>query len=465
MGRWFGTDGIRGRVGTEPITPDFMLRLGRAAGTVLGRDGRCSVVIGKDTRISGYMFESALEAGLAAAGADIYLLGPMPTPAVAYLTSTLSACAGIVISASHNPYEDNGVKFFSAAGDKLPDALQEAIEEELEKPFRMVEAPLIGKAKRINDAVGRYVEYCKGTVPFGTRLHGLKIVVDCANGANYQVAPLALRELGAEVIALHAEPDGLNINRQCGSTHPEALCAAVREHKADLGIAFDGDGDRVVMADRDGQLVDGDQLLYLIASQRRQKGLLTGGVVGTVMSNLGLEHALAALDIPFLRAPVGDRYVYQRLLAQGWILGGETSGHILCLDRASTGDALIAALQVLEMIVQSGHRLDQLCGPMQKYPQHMINLPVAERIRPEALTDPVIQQGILAVEQAMAGRGRVILRPSGTEPVVRITVEGPQQAIVEQLAQELSDIVAKHLASRSLNSGADDSELHSILDA
>lgn len=446
MGRWFGTDGIRGRVGSEPITPDFMLRLGRAAGVVLGQGGRCRVVIGKDTRISGYMFESALEAGLAAAGADIILLGPMPTPAVAYLTSTLSASAGIVISASHNAFEDNGIKFFSANGDKLPDHLQDAIEAELERPFTTVAPQRIGKAKRINDAVGRYVEYCKGTVPFGTNFQGLKVVVDCAHGANYQVAPMALSELGAEVVAIHNQPDGLNINRDCGSTSPQSLCAAVVAHQADLGIAFDGDGDRVVMADHRGELVDGDQLLYLMARYRRQHGALPGGVVGTVMSNLGLEHALAQLGIPFERASVGDRFVHRQLLERDWILGGEASGHILCLDRASTGDALIAALQVLEILVKSQSNLSDYTAAMLKYPQHMINLPVADRSRIERLQDDKIQDCVRSVEQELNGQGRVILRPSGTEPLIRITVEGPQEETVVRLAEQLATEVSSSLA-------------------
>lgn len=446
MGRWFGTDGIRGRVGSEPITPDFMLRLGRATGVVLGQGGRCRVVIGKDTRISGYMFESALEAGLSAAGSDIYLLGPMPTPAVAYLTTTLSASAGIVISASHNSFEDNGIKFFSANGDKLPDHLQDAIEEELERPFTTVAPQRIGKAKRINDAVGRYVEYCKGTVPFGTNFQGIKVVVDCANGANYQVAPMALSELGADVVAIHNQPDGMNINHYCGSTSPQSLCDAVVAHRADLGIAFDGDGDRVVMADHRGELVDGDQLLYLMARYRRQHGALPGGVVGTVMSNLGLEHALAQLGIPFERAPVGDRFVHRQLLEREWILGGEASGHILCLDRATTGDALIAALQVLEILVKSQSNLSDYTAAMLKYPQHMINLPVADRSRIERLQDDKIQNCVRSVEQELNGQGRVILRPSGTEPLIRITVEGPQEDTVVRLAEQLATEVSSSLA-------------------
>lgn len=445
MRRWFGTDGIRGRVGEEPITPEFMLRLGRAVGSVLVEDGGSRVVIGKDTRISGYMFESALEAGLAAAGADIFLLGPMPTPAVAYLTRTLSASAGIVISASHNPFHDNGIKFFSAHGGKLPDVLEQAIEAELERPFAMVEPDRIGKAKRINDAVGRYVEYCKGTLPFATHLHGLRVVVDCANGATYQVAPLALRELGAEVIPLFTEPDGFNINHDCGSTHPQAMCQAVREHQADLGIALDGDGDRLMLADRHGQLIDGDELLYIIARHRQQQGTLGGGVVGTVMSNLGLQHALNDLAIPFERTPVGDRHVYQRLEEKGWLLGGESSGHILCLDRAATGDGLIAALHALEIIVRSEKGLHELRQGMHKYPQHMINLPVRGHNAKAVLQRDDIQSQVRAVEKQLSGRGRVILRPSGTEPLIRITVEGPEVDEVVRLTEELAEQVKRAL--------------------
>ncbi|GAB4182259.1 MAG: phosphoglucosamine mutase [Wenzhouxiangellaceae bacterium] len=447
--RWFGTDGIRGRVGEEPITPEFMLRLGRAAGAVLGRGERCRVVIGKDTRISGYMFESALESGLAAAGADIALLGPMPTPAIAYLTRTLSAQAGIVISASHNPYHDNGIKFFSATGGKLPDELELQIEAELQQPFTMVQSSRIGKAQRIADAIGRYVEYCKGTLPFGVHLHGLKLVVDCANGATYQVAPLALRELGAEVIAINVEPDGLNINRDCGSTHPEALAAAVRLHGADIGVAFDGDGDRVVMCDHRGELVDGDHLLYIMARDRQLRGKMGGenssGVVGTVMTNFGLEQRLKELRIPFERTPVGDRHVHQRLLEKGWFLGGETSGHILCLDRAATGDGMIAAMQVLNIIANSGRPLAEWTAEMPKYPQHMINLPVPRRLSAAQLSSPRIERSVREAEAELNGCGRVILRPSGTEPLVRITVEGPQQEIVVRLAEALAGEVGASL--------------------
>ena len=352
--KYFGTDGIRGRVGDTPVTADFMLRLGRAAGKVLACGDTRSVVIGKDTRISGYMFESALEAGLAAAGANVALLGPMPTPAVAYLTRTLHACAGIVISASHNPFYDNGIKFFSAEGEKLADAVEFAIETELQQPFSTVSSETMGKAVRIEDAAGRYIEFCKGTIPFETTLHGLKIVVDCANGATYRVAPAVLEELGANVIPIGVEPDGLNINKGCGSTYPEFVSKAVLEHGADLGIALDGDGDRVVMVDANGQVVNGDELLYIIATARQDQGLLQGGVIGTVMSNFGLELALKKRDIPFKRTPVGDRHVHKALVSNGWTLGGEASGHLLCLDRTSTGDGIVSALQVLEVMVGNG---------------------------------------------------------------------------------------------------------------
>ena len=345
--KYFGTDGIRGRVGEAPVTADFMLRLGRAAGKVLAGGDSRSVVIGKDTRISGYMFESALEAGLAAAGANVALLGPMPTPAIAYLTRTLHACAGIVISASHNPFYDNGIKFFSADGEKLPDEVEHAIEAELEKPFTTIESEKMGKAVRIEDAAGRYIEFCKGTIPFEVTLRGLKIVVDCANGATYRVAPAVFEELGAEVITVGTDPDGMNINENCGSIHPEFVSRAVLDNGADLGIALDGDGDRVVMVDANGEVVNGDELLYVLATARQDNDQLQGGVIGTVMSNLGLELALKKRNIPFLRSPVGDRHVHKALIKNGWTLGGEASGHLLCLDRASTGDGIVSALQAV----------------------------------------------------------------------------------------------------------------------
>ena len=441
--KYFGTDGIRGRVGEAPITAEFMLKLGWAVGKVLGTDTCQKVLIGKDTRISGYMFESALEAGLSAAGMDIHLLGPMPTPAIAYLTRTLHACAGIVISASHNPFADNGIKFFSAQGTKLPDQVEREIERMLDEPMHTVDSAQLGKALRVRDAEGRYIEFCKSTVPMALSLHGLKIVVDCANGATYKVAPAVFDELAAEVIAIGVEPDGLNINHECGSTHPQGLQAAVLEHEADLGIAFDGDGDRVMMVDHQGRLLDGDELLYIIARSRHLAGMLGGGVVGTVMSNLGLEHALKRDGIELLRAAVGDRYVLEMLVEQGWHLGGESSGHIICLDRTSTGDGIVSALQVLTEMVHRGQTLAELSAGMSKYPQHMINVPVSGRVN---LTEhSPIQAAVRASEERLAGRGRVLLRPSGTEPVVRVMVEGEDEAEVRREAAELAEMVARLL--------------------
>ncbi|NND43837.1 MAG: phosphoglucosamine mutase [Xanthomonadales bacterium] len=442
---YFGTDGIRGRVGEAPITADFMLRLGRAAGAVLANGDPRAVVIGKDTRISGYMFESALEAGLAAAGANIALLGPMPTPAVAYLTRTLYACAGIVISASHNPYHDNGIKFFCENGEKLPDEVEHAIEDELEKTFTTVDSARMGKAQRIDDAAGRYVEFCKSTVPYGTALNGLKLVVDCAHGSTYRVGPSVLRELGAKVQIIGNQPDGLNINDHCGSTHPEQLQQAVRDHGADAGIAFDGDGDRVVMVDAEGQLVDGDDILYVIATARHAAGRLEGGVVGTVMSNLGLELALEQAGIPFRRTSVGDRYIHRALTEAGWKLGGETSGHILCLDRTSTGDGIVSALQVLEVMADSGRSLDELRAPVQKMPQTMVNVPVAPGAGDRLDGSARINAALATVEDRLGARGRVILRPSGTEPLVRVTLEGEDAAQIDQLANELAEVVRQEL--------------------
>lgn len=445
--KYFGTDGIRGRVGEPPITADFILRLGRAVGIVLAANEKRGVVIGKDTRISGYMFESALEAGLAAAGANVLLLGPMPTPAVAYLTRTLYACAGIVISASHNPFEDNGFKFFSADGEKLPDDVEEAIERELEKPFVTVESSRMGKAARVDDAAGRYIEFCKGTVPFGTLLTGLRIVLDCANGSTYRVAPTILRELGAKVYVIGNEPDGMNINQECGSTQPQAMQAEVVRRGADLGIALDGDGDRVVMADASGELVDGDELLYIIARARKAEGRLLGGVVGTVMTNFGLELALAEEHIPFLRTAVGDRHIHRALIDNGWTLGGETSGHLLSLDRTSTGDGIVSALQVLEVMVRSGESLQILRKGMQKFPQTMINVPVSAGAQRRLAESEAISQAVRQVERELDGRGRVILRPSGTEPLIRVTLEGADSAQVELLAQRLADTVRSELGS------------------
>lgn len=443
--KYFGTDGIRGRVGEIPVTADFMLRLGRAAGKVLAAGDSRSVVIGKDTRISGYMFESALEAGLAAAGANVALLGPMPTPAVAYLTRTLHACAGIVISASHNPFFDNGIKFFSAEGEKLPDEAERAIEVELDQPFSTVSSEKMGKAVRIEDAAGRYIEFCKGTIPFEITLRGLKIVVDCANGATYRVGPAVLEELGAEVIAVGVHPDGLNINEACGSTFPELVSNAVLRHGADVGIALDGDGDRVIMVDDRGNVVNGDELLYILAAARQEKGQLQGGVVGTVMSNFGLELALKARDIPFYRAPVGDRYVHRALVDHHWTLGGEASGHLLCLDRTSTGDGIVSALQVLEVMVSKGKSLKELTSDVQKLPQVMINVPVNGRVS-DIENSVAINEAVRNVQHNLGATGRVILRPSGTEPLIRVTLEGRDADQISLLAAQLADVVRAELA-------------------
>ena len=441
--RYFGTDGIRGRVGRPPITAEFVLRLGWAAGRVLARgSGSGRVLIGKDTRISGYMFESALEAGLSAAGIDIRLLGPMPTPAIAYLTRTLHADAGIVISASHNPYYDNGIKFFSREGCKLPDAVEEAIEAELERPFETVDAVGLGKAERVEDAAGRYIEFCKSTLSQVRSLEGLRIVVDCAHGATYHVAPAVFDELGARVHAIGVAPDGLNINAGCGSTQPQALQAAVRERGADLGIAFDGDGDRVVMVDGRGEVVDGDELLWILARGWRRRGRLRGPVVGTLMTNYGLERALEGLGVGLERAAVGDRYVLERMREREAVLGGETSGHIICLDRVTTGDGIVSALQVLEELVLSGEDLHGLKRGMDKLPQHMVNVPLETGDRTVVEADPV-RDAVREAEAALAGRGRVLLRPSGTEPVVRVMVEGPDPAEVEALARQVAEVVAR----------------------
>jgi len=448
--RYFGTDGIRGRVGEHPVTADFMLKLGWAAGRVLRSAGCDKVVIGKDTRISGYMFESALEAGLSASGVDIRLLGPMPTPAIAYLTRTLRACAGIVISASHNPFADNGIKFFSGQGVKLPDALEEAMEAEMEMPMVTVDSAALGKAERVEDAAGRYIEFCKSTVPLGLSLRGLKLVVDCANGATYHIAPSVFEELDAEVIAVGVDPDGLNINERCGSTHPELLRRTVLEEQADLGIALDGDGDRVIMVDHTGEVVDGDELLFIIAQARHRAGALHGAVVGTVMSNLGLEHGLNATGLDFHRTPVGDRYVMERLTEGGWTLGGESSGHIICLDRTTTGDGIVSALQVLEAIVTSGTPLRDLKSGMTKYPQRLINVPIAERVDPHA--SERVREAVSDAERRLGDAGRVLLRSSGTEPLVRVMVEGRDGPLVEAIASELAAVVAEVFAAANTTS-------------
>ena len=446
--KYFGTDGIRGKVGEAPITPDFMMHLGYAAGRVLtgiddhfGQGVHPSVLIGKDTRISGYMLESALQAGLSAAGVDVLLTGPMPTPGVAYLTRALRAQAGIVISASHNPFEDNGIKFFSAEGTKLPDSIEHAIEAELDKPMQVMESAKLGKARRIDDAGGRYVEFCKSTFPNALDLRGLKIVLDCAHGATYHVAPPVFHELGAEIIAIGNQPDGLNINHECGSTHPEELCKAVVEHKADLGIAFDGDGDRVMMVDGNGKLLDGDQLLYIIAQHRQQRGKLGGGVVGTLMTNLALEHALAKVDIDFVRAKVGDRYVLELLNEKNWQLGGENSGHILCLDKHSSGDGIIAALQVLHALRVSNKTLAQLGAEMTLYPQVLINVKIDNRI--DLDSNVALQAAVKSAETELNGSGRVLLRASGTEPKIRVMVEGSSRKQVQSLAESIAEVVKK----------------------
>ncbi|HEY0906025.1 MAG TPA: phosphoglucosamine mutase [Methylophilus sp.] len=442
--QFFGTDGIRGRVGESVITPEFVMKLGYAAGRVLASHEhlpsgkRPAVLIGKDTRISGYMLEASLEAGLSAAGVDVLLTGPMPTPAVAYLTRALRAQAGIVISASHNPYYDNGIKFFSAQGTKLPDEIEYAIEAELAKPMQVMESAQLGKARRVDDAAGRYVEFCKSTFPNHLDLRGLRIVLDCAHGATYHVAPPVFHELGADVIAIGNQPDGLNINEQVGSTHPQALQKAVVEHQADLGIAFDGDGDRVMMVDGAGNLLDGDQLLYIIAMGLYAKGKLKGGVAGTLMTNLALEHSLQKHQIPFGRAKVGDRYVLELLQAKNWKLGGENSGHILTLDKHSSGDAIIAALQVLQSLRESGKSLQQLGSELTLYPQVLINITTKNKLD---LNQDVIQNAVKQAETALNGEGRVLLRASGTEPKIRVMVEGLNRALVQSQAEQLAAVI------------------------
>ena len=439
--KYFGTDGIRGRVGDHPISADFMLRLGAAAGRGLVGEGNdhATVVIGKDTRISGYMFEAALEAGLVAAGADVRMLGPMPTPAVAYLTRSLRADAGIVISASHNPHYDNGIKFFSAQGEKLGDDIEAAIEAELELPFRTQPSEHLGKAARVTDALARYAEFCKSTVPDDFLLTGMKIVLDCAHGATYQVAPRVFSELGAVVDALGVQPDGLNINDGVGSTHPEALIARVRETGAHLGIAFDGDGDRVLMVDGEGRLVDGDGLVYLLARDWQASGRLRGPVVGTLMTNYAMERSLGEAGIGFVRAKVGDRFVHQALLQGGGVLGSEASGHLLCLDRASTGDAIVSALQVLEVLRRTRQTLAQSQAGYRPLPQQTVNVRIASGSRP--LEDASVQAARAEAEVALQGRGRLVLRPSGTEPVVRVTVEADDEALMTQVLDRLAAVV------------------------
>ncbi|NQV69594.1 MAG: phosphoglucosamine mutase [Pseudohongiella sp.] len=445
--QFFGTDGIRGTVGTPPITPDFMLKLGWAAGKVFAKEGggRNKILIGKDTRISGYMFEAALEAGVTAAGVDINLLGPMPTPAIAYLTRTLRAQAGIVISASHNSFEDNGIKFFSSEGTKLPDEIEFAIEEQLAKNVSTVAPQLLGKASRITDAAGRYIEFCKSTVESNLNFNGLKIVVDCAHGSTYHIAPSVFTELGATVVAIGVSPNGLNINAQRGSTSPQQLAETVLAEQADIGIAFDGDGDRVIMVDHLGNIVDGDEILYVIARERSRLNVDFGGVVGTAMSNLGLELALDALDIAFVRSAVGDRYVMQELLQRGWALGGESSGHIICLDKTSTGDGIISALQTLAAIVNSGQPLAEITRKMSKLPQTMINVRITDSV--DISANKKVQSAVSDIESKLGKNGRVLLRSSGTEPVVRVMVEGEDIDEVAMLALELSELVTSEVGS------------------
>ena len=443
--KYFGTDGIRGTVGQHPITADFMLKLGYAAGKVLTRDTKVKkrVLIGKDTRVSGYMFESALESGLIAAGVNVDMLGPMPTPAIAYLTRAFRASAGIVISASHNPVADNGIKFFSADGYKLPDEVELEIERLIDEPLTTNDSFNLGKARRISDATGRYVEFCKGSLPSQFNLTGFKIVLDCANGATYNAAPKVFKELGAKVITMANEPNGFNINDQCGSTYMEGVCARVVEEKADFGIALDGDGDRVLFSDANGEVVDGDELIYIIAQHRHQSAMGCNGVAGTLMSNLGMELALKDLGIPFLRTKVGDRYVVEALKENGWSLGGEGSGHVLCSDLNTTGDGIVAALQVIRAISDSGKTLAELKTGMQKFPQIMINVRLAKKV--DISNNSAINSAVADAEKKLAGRGRVLLRPSGTEPLIRVMAEGDDQALVEQQVQAIAKVVEQQV--------------------
>lgn len=439
--KYFGTDGVRGRVGDKFINPEFVLKLGWAAGIVLGRNNGGKVLIGKDTRVSGYMLESALEAGFSAAGFDTQFSGPLPTPAIAYLTKTFRAAAGIVISASHNPYQDNGIKFFSSKGFKLPDEVELEIEKQMSIPMTTVDSAHLGKATRIDDAPGRYIEFCKSTFPHGLNLSGLKIVVDCANGATYIVAPSVFRELGAEVVRIGVNPDGFNINSDCGATHPELLQKTVRDEHADLGIAFDGDGDRVLMVDKNGEIIDGDDILYIMLNRNLKNKKFTGGIVGTVMTNLGFEECLKDLTIPFKRAQVGDRYVMEELLKTQWTLGGENSGHIVNLNLTTTGDGIISALQVLAAMREENKSLQELKNGLRKYPQILINVPLKQQLKD--LTTPNIQKAIKDAENKIGKPGRILLRLSGTEPVVRVMVEGKNKDKVNLVAKELAEVVEK----------------------
>ena len=440
MGKYFGTDGIRGRTGRWPMTPDFALRLGHAVGEVLGRQRPGPVLIGKDTRVSGYMFESAFEAGLSAAGTDIALLGPMPTPAVAYLTRTFRAAAGVVISASHNPYHDNGFKFFTPEGDKLPDELEAAIETCLESPIGDFDHRRLGKAERIADAAGRYIEFCKSAIPARSELRGLRLVIDCANGATYNVSPQVFDELGADVETLGVEPDGYNINSDCGALYPEQLRQQVIASEADLGIALDGDGDRVILIDERGAIVDGDEILGILALSEQAEGVFAGGVVGTQMSNLGLELALGDAGIPFVRARVGDRYVLDELRRNGWQLGGEGSGHIVCLGHTTTGDGTVAALRVAHLMHRTGKPLSELRRAVQKYPQTLINVPI-DGAADAVLDTPAVRSIVDQVKAELAETGRVLLRPSGTEPLVRVMVEGRDLDQIEAAAARIAGVI------------------------
>lgn len=440
--KYFGTDGIRGKVGESAINPEFVIKLGYAAGKVLAGQGTNKVLIGKDTRISGYMLESALEAGLSAAGINIGLLGPMPTPAIAYLTKTFRSEAGIVISASHNPFYDNGIKFFSSDGYKLDDTIELAIEAQLEKPIVCVESDKLGKATRINDAAGRYIEYCKGTFPSELSLTGLKIVVDCAHGATYHIAPEVLSELGAEVIEIGTSPNGININHQVGATSMRATVEAVKEHKADLGFALDGDGDRIMMVDEKGNVIDGDEIIFIIAREAMKSGQLQGGVVGTKMSNLGMEVALEKLGIPFARADVGDRYVMEMLLAKGWRIGGENSGHVLNLSLASTGDGIVAGLQVIAAMLRANMKLSALNSGFTRFPQRLINVKFADPTKNPLESDEVIAI-VDTAEKEMGESGRVLLRKSGTEPLLRVMVEAIDKSLSDYWAEKIADVVKK----------------------
>lgn len=443
--KYFGTDGVRGKVGKYPITPDFVMKLGWAAGKILADQKNSKILIGKDTRISGYMFESALEAGLSAAGVDIMLLGPMPTPGVAYLTRTFRAQAGIVISASHNPYQDNGIKFFSGEGRKLNDDIEKRIEDLIDTPMTIAPSIELGKAHRVSDAEGRYIEFCKSTFGVGASLNGIKIVVDCANGATYNIAPDVFSELGADVVTIGASPNGLNINQDCGATSTDNLQAAVLSQGADIGIALDGDGDRLIMVDHHGEVVDGDELLFVIARERQRTRGMNGAIVGTLMSNLGLEHAVKTLGLDFKRANVGDRHIMEMLQENDWTLGGESSGHLICLDMTTTGDGIVSALQVLDAMVRSGQSLNTLKSGMVKYPQCLVNVTLDQHM--DVMSLESVKAAVSEVEEELSVNGRVLLRPSGTEPLIRVMVEGRDGGQVVKLANQLADAVRGAMAA------------------